>query len=636
MKKRAMSLLLALVMMLALLPAQTWATDTVDEPGEAEEQTMPAEPQEEALKAEKTAEAPQVQAEAVTSGTCGAEGDGSNLRWSLSGGVLTISGTGAMKDWEFYGNNVSPWKESKDQITRVVIKSGVTSIGNNAFSSCFYLTDISMPDTVTRIGREAIYACLNLTSLDISRVKTFDAGALCNSGLTEVAIPSGITELPGNLLSSCKKLTKVTLPEGITKIGVTVFGECESLASITLPRTVTSIGSYAFDDTAIRTIDIPNGVTEIGERAFGQCPNLTELVIPDSVVKIGLNVVEGCSKLRSIYIGKNVTSLFETFGGYGSFVRVPFADCSALATITVNKDNQSYTAVDNVLFDKEMKQLIRCAPAKTGSYSLPASVTSIYWREAFADSQLTDITIPEGVTVIPKLTFMNSAVRTVILPKTLTTIYESAFKGCTNLTSIAIPEGIENIEAETFYNCTSLARVTLPNSLRRIYSEAFSGCTGLGSIVIPEGTWYIANHAFFGCTAMAYVGFPKTIASIEEAAFLGCENLKDVYYKGTETEWKEVARGWPIEGDPLIKLDTIFHFETDAPATPLLPGCPTGGDKVQIQDVAFVYEFLTGQKQGDDAVKEGSAQWNAMNVNGDETVDVYDLQMIYEMACGLQ
>lgn len=107
MKKRAMSLLLALVMMLALLPAQTWATDTVDEPGEAEEQTMPAEPQEEALKAEKTAEAPQVQAEAVTSGTCGAEGDGSNLRWSLSGGVLTISGTGAMKDWGFYGNNVS-------------------------------------------------------------------------------------------------------------------------------------------------------------------------------------------------------------------------------------------------------------------------------------------------------------------------------------------------------------------------------------------------------------------------------------------------------------------------------------------------------------------------------------------------
>lgn len=634
MKKRAMSLLLALVMMLALLPAQTWATDTVDEPGEAEEQTMPAEPQKEALKAEKTAEAPQVQAEAVTSGTCGAEGDGSNLTWSLSGGVLTISGAGAMKDWEFYGNNVSPWCEN-EQITSVVIGEGVTTIGDNAFFSCRQVAKVKLPTTLKSIGSCAFYNA-SLKNIDIPDGVTTLSMAFQNCrGLTAIDVPSSVTDI-GGAFATCVSLTNVTLPEGLTEIGKNAFASCERLTSIKIPSTVTSIGSYAFDQSAIQTINIPNGVTEIGERAFGQCPNLTELVIPDSVVKIGLNVVEGCSKLRSIYIGKNVTSLFETFGGYGSFQRVPFADCSALATITVNKDNQSYTAVDNVLFDKEMKQLIRCAPAKTGSYSLPASVTSIYWREAFADSQLTDITIHEGVTVIPKLTFMNSAVRTVILPKTLTKIYESAFKGCTNLTSIAIPEGIENIEAETFYNCTSLARVTLPNSLRRIYSEAFSGCTGLGSIVIPEGTWYIANHAFFGCTAMAYVGFPKTITSIEEAAFLGCENLKDVYYKGTETEWKEVARGWPIEGDPLIKLDTIFHFETDAPATPLLPGCPTGGDKVQIQDVAFVYEFLTGQKQGDDAVKEGSAQWNAMNVNGDETVDVYDLQTIYEMACGLQ
>lgn len=542
MKKRAMSLLLALVMMLALLPAQTWATDTVDEPGEAEEQTMPAEPQEEALKAEKTAEAPQVQAEAVTSGTCGAEGDGSNLRWSLSGGVLTISGTGAMKDWEFYGNNVSPWKESKDQITRVVIKSGVTSIGNNAFSSCFYLTDISMPDTVTRIGREAIYACLNLTSLDISRVKTFDAGALCNSGLTEVAIPSGITELPGNLLSSCKKLTKVTLPEGITKIGVTVFGECESLASITLPRTVTSIGSYAFDDTAIRTIDIPNGVTEIGERAFGQCPNLTELVIPDSVVKIGRNVVEGCSKLRSIHLGKGVENIFWVNSIAGANEFRTFQDCESLTYITVDPDNQYYTAEDNVLFNKDKTEVYRSAPGKTGSYTLPNSVKTMENTFIFEDSQLSSIVIPEGVQGFPRCTFKN---------------------------------------------CTNLKEIWLPKSLKVVGQNAF-------------------------------------VASMED---LGADPIEDVYYAGSKDDWNDIyfADGGRPSG--------TVHYNAE---TPLLPGCPTGGDKVQIQDVAFVYEFLTGQKQGDDAVKEGSAQWNAMNVNGDETVDVYDLQTIYEMACGLQ
>lgn len=542
MKKRAMSLLLALVMMLALLPAQTWATDTVDEPGEAEEQTMPAEPQEEALKAEKTAEAPQVQAEAVTSGTCGAEGDGSNLTWSLSGGVLTISGTGAMKDWEFYGNNVSPWKESKDQITRVVIKSGVTSIGNNAFSSCFYLTDISMPDTVTRIGREAIYACLNLTSLDISRVKTFDAGALCNSGLTEVAIPSGITELPGNLLSSCKKLTKVTLPEGITKIGVTVFGECESLASITLPRTVTSIGSYAFDDTAIRTIDIPNGVTEIGERAFGQCPNLTELVIPDSVVKIGRNIVEGSSKLRSIHLGKGVENIFWVNSIAGANEFRTFQDCESLTYITVDPDNQYYTAEDNVLFNKDKTEVYRSAPGKTGSYTLPNSVKTMENTFIFEDSQLSSIVIPEGVQGFPRCTFKN---------------------------------------------CTNLKELWLPKSLKVVGQNAF-------------------------------------VASMED---LGADPIEDVYYAGSKDDWNDIyfADGGRPSG--------TVHYNAE---TPLLPGCPTGGDKVQIQDVAFVYEFLTGQMQGDDAVKEGSAQWNAMNVNGDETVDVYDLQTIYEMACGLQ
>ena len=445
-----------------------------------------------------------------------------------------------MKNWKNY-YDPSPW-EKNDQITHVVIESGVTSIGNSAFWGCFYLTDISMPDTVTRIGREAIYACLNLTSLDISRVKTFDAGALCNSGLTEVAIPSGITELPGNLLSSCKKLTKVTLPEGITKIGVTVFGSCESLTSIKIPSTVTSIGSYAFDQSAIQTTNIPNGVTEIGEMAFGQCPNLTELVIPDSVVKIGRNVVEGCSKLRSIHLGKGVENIFWVNSIAGANEFRTFQDCESLTYITVDPDNQYYTAEDNVLFNKDKTEVYRSAPGKTGSYTLPNSVKTMENTFIFEDSQLSSIVIPEGVQGFPRCTFKN---------------------------------------------CTNLKEIWLPKSLKVVGQNAF-------------------------------------VASMED---LGADPIEDVYYAGSKDDWNDIyfADGGRPSG--------TVHYNAE---TPLLPGCPTGGDKVQIQDVAFVYEFLTGQMQGDDAVKEGSAQWNAMNVNGDETVDVYDLQMIYEMACGLQ
>ena len=541
MKKRAMSLLLALVMMLALLPAQTWATDTVDEPGEAEEQTMPAEPQEEALKAEKTAEAPQVQAEAVTSGTCGAEGDGSNLRWSLSGGVLTISGTGAMKDWGFYGNNVSPWCEN-EQITGIVINDGVTSVGDGAFYQCKNVTNVKLPDTLKSIGYLAFYSCFGLKAVDIPNGVTSLTSAFQNCrSLTTIDVPSSVTDI-GGAFATCVSLTNVTLPEGLTEIGKNAFASCERLTSIKIPSTVTSIGSYAFDDTAIRTIDIPNGVTEIGERAFGQCPNLTELVIPDSVVKIGRHVVEGCSKLRSIHLGKGVENIFWVNSIAGTNEFRTFQDCESLTYITVDPDNQYYTAEDNVLFNKDKTEVYRSAPGKTGSYTLPNSVKTMENTFIFEDSQLSSIVIPEGVQGFPRCTFKN---------------------------------------------CTNLKEIWLPKSLKVVGQNAF-------------------------------------VASMED---LGADPIEDVYYAGSKDDWNDIyfADGGRPSG--------TVHYNAE---TPLLPGCPTGGDKVQIQDVAFVYEFLTGQKQGDDAVKEGSAQWNAMNVNGDETVDVYDLQMIYEMACGLQ
>lgn len=541
MKKRAMSLLLALVMMLALLPAQTWATDTVDEPGEAEEQTMPAEPQKEALKAEKTAEAPQVQAEAVTSGTCGAEGDGSNLTWSLSGGVLTISGTGAMKDWGFYGNNVSPWCEN-EQITGIVINDGVTSVGDGAFYQCKNVTNVKLPDTLKSIGYLAFYSCFGLKAVDIPNGVTSLTSAFQNCrSLTTIDVPSSVTDI-GGAFATCVSLTNVTLPEGLTEIGKNAFASCERLTSIKIPSTVTSIGSYAFDDTAIRTIDIPNGVTEIGERAFGQCPNLTELVIPDSVVKIGRNIVERCSKLRSIHLGKSVADIFGVYSIAGANEFRTFQDCESLTYITVDPDNQYYTAEDNVLFNKAKTEVYRSAPGKTGSYTLPSSVTQMSNTFIFEDSQLSSIVIPEGVQGFPRCTFKN---------------------------------------------CTNLKKIWLPKSLKVVGSNAF-------------------------------------VAGMED---LGADPIEDVYYAGSEDDWNNIyfAGGGHPSG--------TVHYNAE---TPLQPGCPTGGDKVQIQDVAFVYEFLTGQKQGDDAVKEGSAQWNAMNVNGDETVDVYDLQMIYEMACGLQ
>lgn len=248
----------------------------------------------------------------------------------------------------------------------------------------------------------------------------------CRS-LTTIDVPSSVTDI-GGAFATCVSLTNVTLPEGLTEIGKNAFASCERLTSIKIPSTVTSIGSYAFDQSAIQTINIPNGVTEIGEMAFGQCPNLTELVIPDSVVKIGRNIVEGSSKLRSIHLGKGVENIFwvDSIAGANEFRT--FQDCESLTYITVDPDNQYYTAEDNVLFNKDKTEVYRSAPGKTGSYTLPNSVKTMENTFIFEDSQLSSIVIPEGVQGFPRCTFKNCTnLKEIWLPKSLKVVGQNAF-----------------------------------------------------------------------------------------------------------------------------------------------------------------------------------------------------------------
>ena len=121
MKKRLLSFVLAALMIASLLPATALAADIVD------------------------------------SGTCGAEGDGSNLTWTLdSDGVLTISGTGAMKEYDPYK---APWYGSSSRVKSAVIAEGVTSIGGKAFLDCSSLTSVTIPNSVTSIGEYAFYNC---------------------------------------------------------------------------------------------------------------------------------------------------------------------------------------------------------------------------------------------------------------------------------------------------------------------------------------------------------------------------------------------------------------------------------------------------------------------------------------------
>ena len=235
----------------------------------------------------------------VASGTCGEKGN--NLTWILDDeGVLTISGTGAMANWE----NDSPWHENQD-IKSVMIEDGVTSIGVNAFYGCSGLTSIKIPNSVTSIGEGAFYVCI---------------------GLTSITIPNSVTSIRSRAFSGCIGLTSITIPNSVTSIGSFAFSGCSGLTSITIPDSVTSIGSYVFYKcSGLTSIKIPNSVTSIGSYVFSGCSGLTSITIPDSVTSIGTSVFSGCSGLTSITISNSVTSI----GNYA------FSGCIGLTSITI-------------------------------------------------------------------------------------------------------------------------------------------------------------------------------------------------------------------------------------------------------------------------------------------------------------
>ena len=200
MKKRLISLLVALCMAVTLLPVSAitaWAEDP-DPP---------------------------------KNGNCGATGDGSGVTWQLTENTgdsstytLTISGSGSMKNFPF--GSYQPWSSFQKQITSVVISPGVTSIGDSAFASFYKLTHVDIADSVISIGASAFFLC---------------------SSLTNITIPQRVTHIGGLAFSRCTSLSSITLSNNITSIGNAAFKNCTNLTSITIPSSVISIGSNVFD-----------------------------------------------------------------------------------------------------------------------------------------------------------------------------------------------------------------------------------------------------------------------------------------------------------------------------------------------------------------------------------------------------
>ena len=239
-------------------------------------------------------------ATAATSGKCG---DGVN--WSYKNATLTISGTGAMYDYGNLSDNLSPWVAYKDDIKKIVVKSGVTSIGAYAFYAEKGPTSAQLPSTLTEIGGHAFQNCSNLTTINFPKsITTINARAFSECvGLTSVTFPedSQLTKLGEYAFCSCSNLESIYLPNSLTSAGHSTVRHCQNLIDIHIPENMTTIPRYFLDNANhLTSVTIPASVTKIGEGAFSYCNLLSDVALQASVKTLDNGSFRYCFGLTSI------------------------------------------------------------------------------------------------------------------------------------------------------------------------------------------------------------------------------------------------------------------------------------------------------------------------------------------------
>ena len=360
MKKRLLSMILALGMMLTILPVNAitaWAAND------------------------------------GMSGNCGKTGG--NVTYVLTQNnddttnptyTLTIQGNGEMADFkESDMEGRAPWIADKEKITAVTIKNGVTYVGAYAFDHCKKLTQITIYAQLDSIGEGAFRDCEGLTSIEIPKtVTSIGASAFSGcKGLSNIEIPETVVSIGGAAFNGCTGLTSIKIPATVTSIKEYTFNECSNLKNVEIPQGVVSIGECAFSGCGIlESIEIPQNVTSIGENAFFGCKTLTSIKIPAKVTSISKGILSGCSNLKDVEILGAVTSIGDN----------AFMSCGKLTDIKIP---DTVTSIGKNAF--YMSGLT--------SIKIPNTVTSIGEYAFYVCNSLAKIEMPANMPSILQYTF---------------------------------------------------------------------------------------------------------------------------------------------------------------------------------------------------------------------------------------
>ena len=370
-------------------------------------------------------------------------------------------------DKKYSGDVVLP-----DQVTYNEISYQVTSIGNNAFYSCYDLTSITMPNSITLIDYSAF--------------------------------------------ENCRSLGAVIIPNNVTTIGSAAFSNCSGLTSITFPNSLTTIGSYAFRDCSnLTSVVIGNGITSIDYNAFSGA-NLRKTIWLTNTPPSGYNYASGTIN----YVSNDQFSSLRNTVKY-QFLSSYF-DVDGIRYVPVSPSERTCDAIDCVYNESAADTKISSTVVYKG---VTMNVKNIKPYLAYNNKYIKTLTV-DNDGELAEYAFTNcSNMESATLGQKVSAIGSYSFQGCSTLKAIEIPDAVKEIKDGTFNGCTNMMFAKIGSSVKTIDNSAFSGCSTLPSITIPQAVTDIKDYVFNNCTSLKEV----IIADSESELNIGSNSSSPIF-----------------------------------------------------------------------------------------------------------
>ena len=390
------------------------------------------------------------------------------------------------------------------------LKSTEEAKGNIAFVLNEDEQSYSVTGDINYLVTGEIIVPSTYNGLPVTRVKE---RGFALARMTSIRLPDTIVEI-GEYAFGDSYLREVHFGNGLRTIGNQAFQHCQGIEKITIPDSTLTIGDYAFlECRTTKFLSIGRNLKHIGDSAFRGCTGLNNaLLLPEGLTHIGEYAFNSTS-ISMAYIPKSVTYI-----GAGAFTKNDLFEY-----IGVDPENENYSSIDGVLYDKNQDEVL-CFPTAKSPVAIKDTISYI-GDDAYSSCKYfgENLIIPENIIRIGSSAFsVIDNLKTVTLGSNVTVMGQGAFAGCLNLVEVNLNEVLTSISPYCF-ECSNIASLSLPSSITSIGKYAFESCQLLESLTINRG-----------------------LTSIGDDVFQHCDNLSALNYEGTVEEWSqiELSENW--------------------------------------------------------------------------------------------